>query len=164
MAKIGVCDRNGVPKHWQCAAVWRLGCSNSAKACARGPASSAWPSLPCPTGNMRWRAEAPRPSGSAPRRTKRQREPLVQSLLRGARAAGFPTDLCTLARVAQVIEREFGIRYHLGHVWHLLRRMGWSPQKPARRARERDEEAIRQWREEEEPRMKKPANKAPPSS
>ncbi|MFN3421683.1 MAG: winged helix-turn-helix domain-containing protein, partial [Armatimonadota bacterium] len=72
--------------------------------------------------------------GRPPRLTKPQRERLVQILLDGPRAAGFATDLWTLARVAQVIEREFGVRYHPGHVWYILRDLGWSPQKPARRA------------------------------
>lgn len=73
----------------------------------------------------------------------------------GAVAAGFPTALWTLARVAPVIERELGIQYHPGHVRYILRDMGWSAQKPERRARERDEEAIRRWREEEWARIKK---------
>jgi transposase len=76
-------------------------------------------------------------------------------LLRGARAAGFRTDLWTLRRVAQVIEHHFGVKYHPGHVWYLLRAMGWSPQKPERRARERDEAAIARWREEAWPQLEK---------
>ena len=76
-------------------------------------------------------------------------------LLRGACAHGFPTDLWTLPRVALVIERTVGVRYHPGHVWRLLRRMGWSLQRPARRARERDEAGIQRWVHEEWPRIKK---------
>jgi len=92
-----------------------------------------------------------------------QKAQLKEILLKGPLQAGFPTDLWTLKRVAQVIERRFGVRYHPGHVWKLLREMGWSAQKPERRARERDEEAIRRWREEEWPRLKKgPAGRPEP--
>ncbi len=80
---------------------------------------------------------------------------LEGELLKGPRAHGFPTELWTLARVAEVIERCFRVRYHPCHVWKVLRRMGWSAQKPERRAREQNEEAVRKWREEEWPRIKK---------
>ena len=82
------------------------------------------------------------------RLTGEQKQALVGILRQGAVAAGYRTDLWTLARVTEVIEREFGVKYHPGHVWYILRDMGWSTQKPERRARERDEEAIAQWREE----------------
>lgn len=84
-----------------------------------------------------------------------QKKRLEQVLLAGPQAAGFATDLWTLARVAQVIERLFGVTYHPGHVWYLLRGMGWSCQKPERRARERDEAAIAAWRKHDWPRLKK---------
>jgi hypothetical protein len=60
----------------------------------------------------------------------------------------------TLGRIAQVIERLTGVRYHPGHVWRLLRGLGWSVQRPARRAAERDEAEIARWRTEEWPRIK----------
>ncbi len=68
--------------------------------------------------------------GRPPRLTPQQKQSLADILRQGAPAAGFPTDLWTLARVAQVIERSFGVAYHPGHVWRILREMGWSPQKP----------------------------------
>ena len=103
--------------------------------------------------------------GRSSKLTPQQKQALAGILRAGAQAAGFPTDLWTLARVAQVIERHFGVRYHPGHVWRILREMGWSPQKPERRARERDEEAIRRWREEEWVRVKKrPTTEAGASS
>ncbi len=89
-----------------------------------------------------------------------QREQLKQILLDGPLAAGFGTDLWTLSRVAEVIERTFGVKYHPGHVWYILRALGWSAQKPERRARERDEEAIQRWRKCDWPRIKKSAQKA----
>ena len=93
--------------------------------------------------------------GKPPKLTDEQKRELENILLRGPLAAGFPTDLWTLKRVAQVIERQFGVKYHPSHVWKILRGMGWSAQKPERRARERDEVAIRQWQEETWPEVKK---------
>ena len=78
-----------------------------------------------------------------------------RALLRGAQAAGFPTDLWTCPRVAQLIAQRFHIRYHVDHLGRLLHALGWSPQKPARRAVERDEEAIRGWVKQTWPALKK---------
>ncbi|RMD66973.1 IS630 family transposase [Candidatus Parcubacteria bacterium] len=93
--------------------------------------------------------------GRPPRLTAEQKRELADILRKGPLAAGFPTDLWTLKRVALVIERRFGVKYHPGHVWRILRGMGWSAQKPERRARERDEAAIRHWREAIWPQVKK---------
>ena len=56
------------------------------------------------------------------------------------------TPLWTCWRVAHLIEKEFGISYHSGHVWKLLRGLNWSVQRPVGRALERDEDAIREWK------------------
>ena len=80
---------------------------------------------------------------------------LLKLLLKGATAHGFSTDLWTLPRVAEIIARTFGVRYHPAHVWKILRGEGWSCQKPERRARERDEAAIQRWRTERWPHIKK---------
>ena len=80
---------------------------------------------------------------------------LEGALLRGAQAAGFPTDLWTCPRVAQLIEQRFHIRYHVDHIGRLLHGLGWSPQKPTRRAVERDEEAIQGWVKQTWPALKK---------
>jgi putative transposase len=87
--------------------------------------------------------------------TAAQRARLEKALLRGALAYGFPTDLWTCPRVADLIERRFRVEYHVDHVGRLLHGIGWSPQKPERRARERDEEAIRTWVKTVWPRVKK---------
>ncbi len=84
--------------------------------------------------------------GRPPRLSPPQRRRLLGLLQRGPPAAGYPTELWTLKRMAEVIEKKFGVRYHPGHVWWLLASMGWSCQKPERRARESDEEAIERWR------------------
>jgi len=98
----------------------------------------------------------PKPTPGRPRLlSARQRRRLLQALLKGATAHGYSTDLWTLSRVAEVIERTFGVRYHPAHVWKILRGEGWSCQKPERRARERDEDAIEQWREKRWPHIKK---------
>lgn len=80
---------------------------------------------------------------------------LEEALLAGAQAAGFPTDLWTCPRVAEVIHDHFGVRYHPDHVCRLLHHLGWSPQKPQRRAMERDEEKIQTWIKREWARIKK---------
>ncbi len=84
-----------------------------------------------------------------------QKDHLKEILLKGAMAAGYPTELWTLGRITEVIKKEFGIQYHPGHVWKIMRGMGWTAQKPERRARERDEAEIQRWREEEWLRIKK---------
>ena len=85
-----------------------------------------------------------------------QLEQLQALLLRGAGAAGYSTELWTLRRIGDVIRKRFGIRYGPVGVWALLRYgLRWSWQKPERRAFERDEAAIAQWKRNEWPRIKK---------
>jgi transposase len=97
----------------------------------------------------------PRPTpGRPPRLSRAQRAQLERVLLKGPRAAGYPTELWTLARVAEVIRRLFGVRYHPCHVWRLLHQMDWSCQKPERRAIERDEAAIEEWKRRRWPHIK----------
>lgn len=83
------------------------------------------------------------------------RRQVERILLKGAAAAGFSTDLWTCPRVAQVIANRFGVSYHVDHVGRFLHGLGWSPQKPERRAVERDEGEIRRWIKEDWPRVKK---------
>ncbi|MGO9095009.1 MAG: IS630 family transposase [Bryobacteraceae bacterium] len=104
-------------------------------------------------------------AGRKPRLSASDRERLVKLLLRGPEALGYPTPLWTCPRVAHLIESEFHIRYHEGHVWKLLVSLGWSPQRPTGRARERNEEAVRDWRSKQWPAIKKkPAKRAARSS
>ncbi len=103
--------------------------------------------------------------GQRPRLSKRQRQQLVHLLRRGPRVAGYPTELWTCPRVAELIAQHFEVRYHPDHVWRLLRALGWSCQKPERRARERDEPAIQRWRQRDWLRIKKrPAAGSQPRS
>jgi len=87
--------------------------------------------------------------------SSKQSRQLERDLLRGAKSCGFSTDLWSCPRVAKQIQRRYGISYHVDHIGRLLRRMGWSPQRPARRAIERNEVAIRRWVKEKWPRCKK---------
>lgn len=99
--------------------------------------------------------KAKRHPGSKPKLSHKDRKRLPSLLRKGPRAYGFATDLWTLERVAAVIEREFGVRYDPSQVWRILRALKWSSQKPERRAREQDEEAVERWRRKDWPRIKK---------
>jgi len=88
---------------------------------------------------------------------------LLELLLKGARAYGYPNELWTLKRIARVIRREFAVTYHPNHVWRLLRGCGWSCQVPERRAVQRDEEAIAHWKRYQWPHIKKGARMWGPS-
>jgi transposase len=104
-------------------------------------------------------------AGRKPLLGEKQREHLISRLLQGPEKLGYETPLWTCARVADLIEREFGISYHPGHVWKLLRELKWSPQRPVGRALERNEEAIAEWKQKTWPAIKKkPKKKAAPSS
>ena len=93
--------------------------------------------------------------GRPPKLDARGKQRLERALLKGAKEAGFPTDLWTCPRVALLIRDRFGVTYHVDHVGRLLRDLGWSPQKPQRRAVERDEAEIQRWVKGEWPRVKK---------
>jgi transposase len=98
---------------------------------------------------------APLQRGRPNRLTKAKLERIEKALLQGAPAHGFNSELWTLERVAQVIERVADVHYHPGHVWRVLRALGWSLQKPTTRARERDEREIARWKKTVWPRLKK---------
>lgn len=94
-------------------------------------------------------------AGPKARLTCSQTEEITDALLKGPIAQGYKTQLWTLPRVAALIKNLTGIRYHPGHVWRILGNLGFSCQRPERRAIERDEEAIRQWRRAKWPALKK---------
>lgn len=118
-----------------------------------------------PSSVMRWR-DALRKGGRDALRAKpapgrpcrlgaKQKQRLVRMLLKGAMAHGYRTDLWTTLRIAELIRRHMGVVYHRNHVGKLLHELGWSHQKPERRAIERDEEAIARWKRTVWPRVKK---------
>lgn len=94
-------------------------------------------------------------TGPVSRLREEDRKKIVRILRRGAHAAGYATDLWTLSRIAKVIREVAKTEYHPGHVWRVLQGLGWSCQKPERRARERDEKAIRDWKEATWPALQK---------
>jgi len=95
------------------------------------------------------------PQGVTPRLTVEQKAQIPHLLAKGAQAYGFRGDVWTASRVAEVIVRTFGVRYHRDHVGRLMREAGWSRQKPVERASQRNEEAIRKWSQERWPALKK---------
>ena len=94
-------------------------------------------------------------AGRKPRITQEQRIQVERELTKGPRAFGYSTDLWTLPRIARVIKKVTGVSYHPGHVWRIVRSMGWSCQKPDRRAIERDEAEIARWVKCTWPKVKK---------
>jgi transposase len=120
---------------------------------------------------QRWRAGGPtalQSKGAAGRKAKlseQQIAAVTKALVEGPQAHGHVTAVWTLPRVARLIERCTGERYHPGHVWRLLRGFGFSCQQPTRRAIERNEPAIAHWKRVKWPQLKKkPGAKAAPSS
>ena len=93
--------------------------------------------------------------GPTPKLSANQRTELVAALARGTRSWGYAPDGWTGPLVCDMISRLFGVEFHPEYMPRLLRRLGWTPQKPERRARERDEAEIARWRCESWPRLKK---------
>ena len=98
--------------------------------------------------------------GRTPKLSAGQRDQLVEALARGTRCWGYAPDGWTGPLVRDMIQRLFGVEFHPEYVPRLLRRLGWSPQKPERRARERNEADIARWRRESWPRLKKESRKS----
>jgi transposase len=94
-------------------------------------------------------------AGCKSRLTLAQEEELAEAILAGPSAAGHDTEVWTLPRLARLIQDRCRVRYHPGHVWHLLIRLGFSCQQPTRRALERDEKKIRRWKRVQWPALKK---------
>jgi transposase len=95
------------------------------------------------------------PKGAIPRLSTQQLEELPALLKQGAQAYGFRGEVWTRERVGQVIERMFGVRYHDRHVGRILHKIGWSVQKPARVAVQRDEGKVQEWKDVQWPALKK---------
>lgn len=115
-----------------------------------------------PTSLHRWRRLARQGEGLAAkpvrgarrRLTDLQLGELEQLLHQGPTKHGFPNELWTSARVAQVIQRHFGVKYHKDYVRRLLRRrLSWTSHKPQRRARERNDKEVERWKADEFPRI-----------
>lgn len=98
-------------------------------------------------------------TGRPPRLSAAQRARIPELLWHGPEAYGFRGRVWTCARVAKVIEEEFGVAYHKGHIARLLEELHWTPQTPIRRAIQRDEAAIERWRCEVWPELRAQARK-----
>ena len=93
--------------------------------------------------------------GRPPKLKAAQQHRLLRVLLKGPLAHGYNTNVWTTARIAAVIRREFGVRYHRDHVGRLMHSLDWSHPKPEKRAVERNEAAIENWKKKDWPRVKK---------
>jgi transposase len=98
-------------------------------------------------------------SGAPPKLPVAQLAKLPTELAKGVRAFGFTNDVWTNKRVASVIEKLFGVCYHPMHVRRLLKKLGWTPQKPVEKALQRDEVAIEFWRNQTQQELKKKRSK-----
>jgi transposase len=109
-------------------------------------------------------AGVPHP-GAKPKLSKRQERSVLSRLSKSPEAFGYKTDLWTTRRLAEVIEKRFGIRFNSNYLAAWLTARGYSPQKPETPALERDNSAIARWIAEEWPRLKKkPARRGRTSS
>jgi transposase len=95
------------------------------------------------------------PPGAPPRLSEDERAKLPELVAQGAEAHGFRGEVWTSERVAEVIWRDFGVRYHPAHVSRLLAKLRLSLQKPQRLADQRDEDAIEHWIDQKWPSIKK---------
>lgn len=98
-------------------------------------------------------------SGPRTKLTSAKIKKVKEAILKGALAAGYDTDLWTLERIAKTIKKEAKIPYHPGYVWRIVRALGFTPQKPETRYRDRNESAIRRWKKDTWPRIQKKGSK-----
>lgn len=94
-------------------------------------------------------------TGAPPRLTADQIDQLTKELAKGAEQHGFSGQVWTRSRINEVITKLFGVSYDPSQVGRLLKKVGWSRQKPARQARQQDPQAVANWREERLPALKK---------
>jgi transposase len=108
---------------------------------------------------------AARPTPGRPRfLTREQEQTVLRWLADRPTAHGFRTDLWTARRVAELIRRRFGVAFHPDYLRAWLRQRGYSPQKPRRRAKQKDQEVIDRWVAEDWPRIQKKRRKQEPTS
>lgn len=100
---------------------------------------------------LAWR----KPSGPNCRLTDEQIVQLLAELNQGAEHHGFSGAVWTRPRVNDVIKKLFGVSYDPSQVGRLLKKAGWSRQKPQKQARQQDPQAVQQWRQERLAELKK---------
>ena len=96
-----------------------------------------------------------KPKGAPAKLSLEQKADLLTKLEQGAEAHGYAGDVWTTGRIAQFIQKEYGVEYHPDYIGPFLRACGWSVQRPIVRATQRDETAIAQWCDERWPEIKK---------
>lgn len=94
-------------------------------------------------------------AGRLPCLDEKEKARLVALLQQGPERLGYETPLWTCERVAHLIEKNFAVEYHPGHVWRILRQLHWSVQQPVGRALERNEALIDDWKQKRWPEIKK---------
>ena len=97
--------------------------------------------------------------GPASKLSPKKEKEVRKKILKGAEANGFSGDFWTLGRITSAVKTWTGVLYQERSVWHVLKRLGFSCQKPSKRAVERDEKVIRTWTKELWPQIKKGASK-----
>lgn len=108
--------------------------------------------------------DTPPRTGRPMRLSQADRRRLIKLLAKGAESFGFRGAVWTNPRVAKLIEQEMGVRYHPAHVSRILKKLGWTPQKPLVQAKQRKPEEIERWWQERWPEMKKKPSKKGESS
>lgn len=99
---------------------------------------------------------AAQPTPGRPRFLSDEQDAQVRSwLTRKPTDHGFRTDLWTATRVAELIDRNFGVRFHPNYLREWLTKRGYSPQRPAKRARQRNDATIAGWVKNDWPRIQK---------
>ena len=111
-----------------------------------------WKSRMQKQGDDSWRKV--RQPGKQPKLSRKQQKKLTDILVKGALARGYPTDLWTLKRVAEVIKKEFGVEYNVTHIWRVLRSLGFSSQVPQLVAKEKDDVFVKEWVGKEWPKIR----------
>jgi transposase len=102
--------------------------------------------------------------GPKPKLSKRQERAVLAWLAKSPQAFGYKTDLWTTRRLAELIEKKYGVRFHSNYLAEWLTRRDYSPQKPEVKAVERDNPAIARWVAEDWPRIKKSRGRKAPTS
>jgi transposase len=99
---------------------------------------------------------APKKASGRPQKlSSKEKAKLLKLLLKGPLALGYATDLWTLERISDMMQKKMGVEYHPRHVWRILRKMNWTCQKPERRALQRNEKEIENWKRYKWPHIKK---------
>jgi len=91
--------------------------------------------------------------------TDSQLRKIIFLLAKGPESFGYQNNLWTLKRITKMIKEEFGVSYHPGHVWKILRKLGLTHQRPEKRAVERDEDRVKEWKEKRWPELRTKAKK-----